>query len=84
MRPAGQFELTTSQLDDIAWDFLGSEFAEQIHADWPIDRRVDAFLRHEGRDDLVKDGAAYDALLQRVMANIGRALRQGRLASQNN
>jgi hypothetical protein len=84
MRPAGQFELTTSQLDGIAWDFLGSEFAEQIHADWPIDRRVDAFLRHEGRDDLVKDGAAYDALLQRVMANIGRALRQGRLASQNN
>ena len=75
MRPAGQFELTTSQLDGIAWDFLGSEFAEQIHADWPIDRRVDAFLRHEGRDDLVKDGAAYDALLQRVMANIGRALR---------
>jgi hypothetical protein len=24
----------------IAWDFLGSEFAEQIHADWPMDRRV--------------------------------------------
>jgi hypothetical protein len=84
MRPAGQFELTTRQQDGIAWDFLGSEFAEQIHADWPIDRRVDAFLRHEARDDLVKDGAAYDALLQRVMANIGRALRQGRLASQNN
>ena len=84
MAPAGDVELTTSQLDAIAWDFLGSEFAEQIYADWPMDRRVDAFLRHEGRDDLVKDGAAYDALLQRVMANIGRALRQGRLASQNN
>ncbi len=84
MAPAGDVELTTSQLDAIAWDFLGSEFAEQIYADWPMDRRVDAFLRHEGRDDLVNDGAAYDALLQRVMANIGRALRQGRLASQNN
>jgi hypothetical protein len=84
MRPAGQFELTTSHLDDIAWDFLGSEFAEHIYADWPMDRRVDAFLRHEGRDDLVKDGAAYDVLLQRVMANIGRARRVGRLASPNN
>ena len=84
MAPAGDVELTTSQLDAIAWDFLGSEFAEQIYADWPMDRRVDAFLRHEGRDDLVNDGAAYDALLQRVMANIGRALRQGRLASQDN
>lgn len=83
MRPAGQFELTTSQLDAIAWDFLGSEFAEQIYADWPIDRRIDAFLRHDGRDDLIRDGAAYDALLQRVMANIGRALLQGRLASQS-
>jgi hypothetical protein len=83
MRPAGQFELTTSQLDAIAWDFLGSEFAEQIHADWPMDQRVDAFLRHEGRDDLAYDGAAYAALLQRVMANMGRALRQGRLASPN-
>jgi hypothetical protein len=67
-------------LDAIAWDFLGSEFAEQIHADWPMDRRVDAFLRHQGRDDLANDGAAYDALLQRVMANIGRAMRVGRLA----
>lgn len=38
--PAGHGELATSQLDAIAWDFLGSEFAEQIHADWPMDRRV--------------------------------------------
>ena len=83
MRPAGHVELTTSHLDAIAWDFLGSEFAEHIYGDWPMDRRVDAFLRHEGRDDLVNDGVAYDALLQRVMANIGRALRQGRLSSQN-
>jgi hypothetical protein len=84
MRPAGQSELTTSRLDAIAWDFLGSEFAEYIYDDWPMDRRVDAFLRHEGRDDLVNDGDAYDALLQRVMANLGRARRQGRLASPNN
>jgi hypothetical protein len=84
MRPAGHGELTTSQLDAIAWDFLGSEFAEQIYADWPMDRRVDAFLRHHGRDDLANDGAAYDALLQRVMANVGRARRLGRLASPNN
>ena len=84
MRPAGHVELTTGQLDAIAWDFLGSEYAEQIYADWPMDRRLDAFLRHEGRDDLVNDGAAYDALLQRVMTNIRRARRLGRLASPNN
>ena len=47
-----------------------------------IDRRVDAYLHHQGRDDLVIDGATYEALLQRVMANIGRALRRGFLDSQ--
>jgi hypothetical protein len=84
MRPAGHVELSTSHLDAIAWDFLGSEFAEQIYADWPMDRRLDAFLRHHDQDDLVNDGAAYNALLQRVMANIGRARRLGHLASPNN
>jgi hypothetical protein len=31
-RPAGYAELSTSQLDAIAWDFLGSEFADKIYA----------------------------------------------------
>ena len=84
MRPAGYAELSTSQLDAIAWDFLGSEFADKIYAGWPIDRRVDAFLRYHGRDDLRSDGAAYDALLLLVMANIGRARRLGHLASRDN
>jgi hypothetical protein len=68
------------QLEAIAWDFLGSEFTDQNYLSWSLDRRVDAYLRHHGRDDLINDGAAYDALLQRVMANIRGALRQGVLA----
>jgi hypothetical protein len=71
---------TPQQLEAIAWDFLGSEFTEQNYAIWSIDRRVDAYLRHQGLDDIVNDGAAYDALLERVMANIPGALRQGVLA----
>lgn len=69
------------QLEAIAWDFLGSEFTEQNYAIWSLDRRVDAYLHHQGRDDLKNDGAAYDALLQRVMANIRGAVRQGVLPS---
>ncbi len=84
MTPVGRTELTTQKLDAIAWEFLGSEFTDRIYSDWPIDRRVDAYLHHCGRDDLLNDGAAYDALLERVMANIGRALRRGLLASPHN
>lgn len=84
MSPAGRMELTPQQLDAIAWDFLRSEFTEPIYAQWPIDRRFDAYLHHQGRDDLVNDGAAYDALLQRVMVNIGPAVRRGLLGSQMN
>lgn len=77
---AASTKSTPQQLEAIAWDFLGSEFTDENYAIWPIDRRVDAYLRHCGRDDLINDGAAYDALLQRVMANIPGALRTGVLA----
>lgn len=84
MTPAGRIELTPQQLDAIAWDFLKSEFTAPAYAEWPIDRRFDAYLHHQGRDDLVNDGAVYDALLQQVMVNIGPAVRRGLLDSQVN
>jgi hypothetical protein len=68
---------TERELDAIAWKFLGSEFTEPNYASWTIERRVDAYLTHHGLMDVVNDGAAYDALLERVMANVGAALRQG-------
>lgn len=83
MTSAGRTELTPEQLDAIAWDFLCSEFTDKTYSVWPIERRVEAYLNHRGRDDLINDGAACDELLQRVMANIGRALRRGLLAAQN-
>ena len=79
MTTAGHVELSGRRLDAIAWKFLGSEFTGKIYADWPIDRRVDAFLRRHGLIDIVNDGGAYNALLERVMANIGRARRDGLL-----
>lgn len=84
MALSGRTELTSSEQDAIAWDFLGSEFAERNYAIWPIDRRIDAYLRHHGLDNVLNDGAAYDALLQRVMANIGSAMRRGLIGPHQN
>lgn len=68
---------TDGQLNDVAWQFLRSEFTDAIYADWPIDRRLDAFLLHHGFRLLYEDGSAYQALLDRVMANIAPAVRVG-------
>ncbi|CAN3127441.1 hypothetical protein ACNUDN_05990 [Mycobacterium sp. smrl_JER01] len=68
---------TQRQLDDVAWQFLRSEFTGEIYAQWPIDRRLDVFLLHRGFRKLHDDGTAYSALLERVMANLGAAARIG-------
>jgi hypothetical protein len=80
MTPTGLGDLTGDELDRIAWRFLGSKFTGSIYADWPIDRRVDAYLLHQGLTNVMNDGSLYDALMEKVMANIGPALRKGVLA----
>ncbi|GAA2568938.1 hypothetical protein [Mycolicibacterium diernhoferi] len=77
MRPTGRLALTRSQLDNVAWQFLRSEFTDEVYARWPIDRRLDAFLLHRGYRRLHDDGSAYGALLDRVMANMAAAARNG-------
>jgi hypothetical protein len=66
-------------LDAIALAFLASEFTDSHYANWPIFRRVDAYLRRCSLGALADDGATYEALVQRIMANIGRARRSGML-----
>jgi hypothetical protein len=37
-----------AELVAIAWGFLGSPYASRHFTEWPIDRRLDAYLRREG------------------------------------
>ncbi|MFM9035899.1 MAG: hypothetical protein ACKOQ4_16730 [Mycobacterium sp.] len=65
------------EMDSIAWTFLCSPFTRRDYWDWSLERRIDAFLRQLERLDILNDGAAYDALIERVMANFPRARRSG-------
>lgn len=65
------------EIDGIAWRFLCSPFTRRDYWDWPLERRIDAFLRQLKRLDIINDGAAYDALIERVMANFPKARRSG-------
>jgi len=68
--------LTDSDIDALACQFLNSAYADNnTYADWPLDRRLDGFLRRRGLVRLVDDGDAYDLVLNRVMAHIGAVFR---------
>jgi|SoiMethySBSTD1v2_1073268.scaffolds.fasta_scaffold302061_2 hypothetical protein len=81
MTPTDRFEMTRAQLDGVAWSFLRSKFTERSYANWPLDRRLEAYLLRHGPTELLNDGSAYNALLERVMASIRRAVRNGVLPS---
>jgi hypothetical protein len=81
MTSVPQIALTDQELDNMAWDFLGSKFAGKIYANWSIDQRVHAYLVYCGMANIVNDGSVSSALRERVMANFGRALGMGILPS---
>jgi hypothetical protein len=67
----------TLERNELSWEFLKSEFAHDNYANWPIDRRLNAYLRHHQLLDVLNGAAAYGSLLDCVMANIGPANRRG-------
>lgn len=77
MTPADCTGLTGRQIEAIAMGFLSSEFTQQTYAIWPIDRRIDAYLLRRGLQAIINDGSTFDRLMERVMANMGRAIRAG-------
>ena len=74
--------IAVGEIDTLAWQFLCSAYTGQDYWDWPLDRRIDAYLRHLNRADVLNDGAAYGALIESVMANIARARQDGILSDR--
>lgn len=69
--------LTDSDVDALACEFLNSAYADDTYADWPLDRRLEGFLRRRRLVRIVEDGDAYDLVLNRVMAYIGHGVPSG-------
>jgi hypothetical protein len=67
------------EMDDMAWGFLRSPYANDWFAEWPIDQRLHAYLENCGLTEVADDGTISDALLNRVMTNIASALATGPL-----
>ena len=74
---------TAEEIDTIAWQFMCSPYTRRDYWDWPLERRIDSYLRHLNRRDILNDGAAYTAMVERVMANFPRARRDGVLDRPN-
>jgi hypothetical protein len=77
MSSAGLAKTDARELDAIAWQFLCSPYTGRTYWDWTLERRLDSYLRHQDRDDVLNNGAAYATVVDRVMANLERAHRDG-------
>lgn len=73
--PSGPPFVTDGDVDALAWQFLHSPYARDDYADWPLDRRLDGFLRRQRLGRLVEDGDTYGLILDRVMAYIAARAR---------
>ena len=64
--------LTDSDVDALTWQFQNPEHAHDVHGDWPLDRRIEGFLRHRGFTRVADDDDACNLLLlDRVMTYVG-------------
>lgn len=63
--------LTDSEVDSIAWEFLRSHYVGTVYAHWPLDRRLDSFLRRHSPTRVADDGDLCTIILDRIMAYAG-------------
>ena len=69
--------VSDSDLDVLTSQFLTSTYADKAYADWPLDRRLEGFLRRRGMFRIAEDGDAYDLVLNHVMRHVGMASNSG-------
>ncbi|WP_372480957.1 hypothetical protein [Mycobacterium intracellulare] len=68
--------LNDSDVDALAQQFTNSTYADDTYAGWPLDRRLEGFLRHQGLLAVAEDGDAFGLVLDRAMACISALSRR--------
>ncbi|WP_139363102.1 hypothetical protein [Mycobacterium sp. D16R24] len=53
-------------------EFLKSEYIDHTYAGWPIDQRLEGFLRHRNIAKTSYDGDVHNVILDCIMAHIGK------------
>lgn len=64
--------VTDRDVDQFALQFLNSDYVDDIHANWPLERRLEGFLRNRGLARLADDGDVCTIILNRVMIYRGQ------------
>jgi len=67
----------SSAHQSLACRFLAADFAKTAYANWPIDRRLDAFLSRCGVASEFHSGDEMEASIEQVMRAIRPAQRSG-------
>ena len=62
--------LTDPDLDVLAHHFLHSDYAADAYMNWPLEQRLEGFLRNRGMARVADDGDMCQILLDRVMGHI--------------
>jgi hypothetical protein len=62
--------VTDSDIDAFALQFLNSGYVDDMYANWPLERRLDRFLRQHGLSHLADNGDICKTILDRVMTSI--------------
>lgn len=65
----------------LTWEFVNSGYRGDEYADWPIERRLDGFLRRRGLSRHADNGDICNVIIDRVMAYISATRRGGSTAS---
>jgi hypothetical protein len=68
--------VTESDVHVLVGEFLNSGYRGQEYANWPIERRLDRFLRRRGLARHAYDGDVCNVLIDHIMARVsgtGRA-----------